>query len=66
MSKVSMAALITLCFSKIDSHARLRAQVLLRIDRLLPAQKLVLKIVAVAGTNATRDLIAEVRPCSEI
>jgi len=41
----------------------LRAQVLLRIDRLLPAQKLVLKIVAVAGTNATRDLIAEVRPC---
>lgn len=36
--------------------------VLLRIDKLLPAQKLVLKIVAVAGTNATRDLIAEVAP----
>jgi len=36
--------------------------VLLRIDRLLPAQKLVLKIVAVAGKDVSKELIAEVAP----
>uniref|UniRef100_A0A7S0EZP1 Guanylate cyclase domain-containing protein n=1 Tax=Hanusia phi TaxID=3032 RepID=A0A7S0EZP1_9CRYP len=36
--------------------------ILLRIDRLLPAPKLVLKIVAVAGKNVRASLIADVVP----